>query len=155
MKRSVELTVMLVAALLLASCSGSFKDIKVTSCEIVSITPSGRSAFDATLNLGIANPAPQVTLSEMYALIKMDQVPCLHLTADNVSIAPRTEAVYNVSFHGRLDEDFNPFSLLKFLNRQNETELTADIFFRGTLKSGLGKYFEYKDVPIKDLLNAK
>lgn len=155
MKRVVELFLTLVAAFCIASCSGSFKDIKVTSCDIVSISPRGLSAFDASLNLGISNPAPQVTLSEMYAIIKMDQVPCLHLTAEDVTIAPRSEAIYNASFHGTLDENFNPFALLQLLNRPDETELTADISFRGTLRSGLGKYFEYKGVPIKELLNNK
>lgn len=156
MKRAVELITIVIATLFITSCSGSFKDIKVTSCDIVSITPRGLSAFDASLNLGVENPAPQVTLSEMYAIIKMDQSPCLHLTADDVTIAPRSEAVYNVLFHGNLDENFNPFTLLQLFNQQQDMSvLTADIYFRGTLKSGLGKYFEYKDIPIKDLLNRK
>ena len=155
MKRAVELVVIVIASLFLASCSGSFKDIKVTSCVLTEIVPRGLSAFDATIDLGVDNPAPQVTLSEMKALIKMDQVPCLHLTAEDVTLAPRSESVYTVTFHGVLDENFNPFSLLQLFNQQRQTALTADFGFRGTLRSGLGKYFEYTDIPIKDLLDRK
>ena len=31
--------------------------------------------------------------------------------------------------------------------------MTADVRFRGVLKSGLGKDFEYTDIPLKDLLD--
>lgn len=155
MKRAVELIAIVLAAFCMASCSGSFKDIKVTSWTLTEIVPRGLSAFDATIDLGVDNPAPQVTLSEMQALIKMDGAPCLHLTAEDVTIAPRTESVYTVTFHGVLDENFNPFSLLQLFNQQKQAELTADFGFRGTLRSGLGKYFEYTDVPIKDLFDRK
>ncbi len=155
MKRVVELLIITVAALSAASCSGSFKDIKVTSCQLVEIIPQGLSAFDATMNLTVDNPAPQVTLSEMYALIRMSQAPCLHLTADNVTIEPRSEKAYTVYFHGHLDESFNPFTLLLLMKQENMDSLTMDISFRGTMKSGLGKHFEYTDIPIKDILGKK
>lgn len=155
MKRAIELFVIVIAMFCTASCSGSFKDIKVTSWVLTEVVPRGLSAFDATIDLGIDNPAPQVTLSEMSALIKMDQAPCLHLTAEDVTIAPRTESVYTVTFHGVLDENFNPFTLLQLFNQQKQTELTADFGFRGTLKSGIGKYFVYTDVPINDLIDRQ
>lgn len=155
MKRAVQHIVTLLAVLCIASCSGSFKDIKVLSCDIVSIEPRGLTAFDAALNLGIENPAPQVTLSEMKAVIKMDEVPCLYLNAEDLTLARCSEAVYNVSFHGNLDENFNPFALLQLLNQQNQPKLTADISFHGRLRSGLGKYFEYKDIPIEELFGKK
>ena len=155
MKRVIKLIICLAAALSITSCAGSFKDIKLTSCDIVSIDPRGLSAFDAALNLGVHNPAPQVTLSEMKAVIKMDQMPCLHLTAEDLTLARCSDAVYNVSFHGNLDENFNPFMLLQLLNQQDPASLTADISFHGKLRSGLGKYFEYKDIPIKDFLGKK
>ena len=155
MKRVVELIIVTIVALCAASCSGSFKDIKVTSCQLVEIVPRGLSAFDATMDLVVDNPAPQVTLSEMIALVKMDQVPCLHLAADELTIEPRSENAYTVFFHGQLDENFNPFTLLLLLKQENMDSLTMDISFRGSLKSGLGKHFEYNDIPIKDVLDKK
>ena len=146
---------LVVTALLLVSCTGSFKDIKVTSCDFVSLTPRGLSSFDAVMDIGVDNPAPQLTLSKMYALVKMDQQPCLHLYADDVTISSRTEFVYPVSFHGTIDESFNPFTIFSILKGENLESLTVDISFRGALKSGLGKNFEYKDIPIKDLIENK
>ncbi|MBQ9462093.1 MAG: hypothetical protein IJU68_00360 [Bacteroidales bacterium] len=152
MKKFVLILMTALAGVCLSSCSGSFKDIKLTSCELVSLSPRGLSAFDAVLNLSIDNPAPQVTLSEMSAVIKMNQVPCLHLTAEDITISPRTELIYSVTFHGTMDENFNPFTLLSLVKQPDLAAMTIDVGFRGTLKSGLGKYFEYKDIPVKDLI---
>lgn len=153
MKRSIELLIIALAALCAASCADSFKDIKITSGKLVSISPRGLSAFDAVMELEVDNPAPQVTLSEMTALVKMNQEPCLHLTAEDVTISPKSRELYTVVFHGYLDENFNPFRLLELLGKANMESLTMDIRFRGSLKSGLGKHFEYKDIPVNDLMN--
>ena len=154
MNRIVKLLLVAVAVLSLASCTGSFKDIKLTSCEFVSLTPKGLSSFDAVMNIGVDNPAPQITLSKMYALVKMDQQPCLHLYADDVTIASRKNYVYPVSFHGSIDESFNPFGIFSILKGENLESLTVDISFRGALKSGLGKHFEYRNLPLKDVLGT-
>jgi len=153
MKRVLRLIIPALVALCLCSCANSFKDIKVTSCELLSLTPKGLSSLDATVNLGIDNPTVQVTLSQMNATVKMEGEPCLHITADDVTLAPRTKDYYPIELHGTIDGSFNPFQLLTLLNNPNLEPLTIDVRFHGTLKSGLGKDFEYLDIPIKDLLD--
>lgn len=152
MKRIATLLITALAVLCTVSCSESFKDIKVTSCQLESITPRGLSAFDAILDIGINNPAPQVTLSEMNAVIRLNEIPCLYLTAEDITLEPRSEQVYVAFFHGSLAEDFNPFSLLPLLQHPELEGITLDLGFRGTLRSGLGKYFEYTGIPIKDIM---
>ena len=154
MKRLL-VTVLIVISGLCCSCgTGSFKDIKVNHCDLVSVTPRGLSAFDALLQLNLDNPAPQVTLSQMSAVIRLDGTPCLHLSADDITIQPRSVLDYNVVFHGTIDENFNPFALIPYLQKRELEGLTIDLGFRGTLRSGLGKYFEYKDIPVKDIMGS-
>ena len=152
MKKVVELLVIALAALCLSSCGKSFKDIKVTSCDVVSVTPKGLTSFDAELNLGVNNPAAQITLSQLNATVKMDGTPCLYLTADDVTVAPRTEQTYSLLLHGLMDSNFNPFTLLSLVKNPDLTPMTVDIRFHGALKSGIGKDFEYKDIALKNLL---
>ncbi len=151
MTRTLRLILAAVVTLCATACA-SYKDIKVTGCELTAIVPRGLTSFDATMDISVSNPASEITLSEMNALVKLRQEPCLHLTAEDVTIAPRSENVYTVIFHGDLDGEFNPFSLLPLLRQKDFSEVTIDLGFRGTLRSGLGKYFEYKDIPVTDLL---
>ena len=152
MRRLAELILVALAALLLTSCAKSLKDIEVTSCNVTSISPKGLSSFDATVDLGVNNPSVQLTISKMNATVKMDGVPCIYLTADDVTLAPKTEQVYILSLHGLLDGNFNPFTLLTLLNNPDFDPMTIDVSCRATLKSGIGKDLIYKDIPLKDLL---
>lgn len=153
MKNTVRLFIIALAAFCLCSCAQSFKDIKVTSCELVSLSPRGLSALDATVSVGVDNPTVQVTLSQAYGLVKMNGEPCLHITADDVTLAPKTEDIYTLELHGNIDSNFNPFQLITLFREPDWSVMTMDIWFRGTLKNGLGKDFEYKDIPLKDLLD--
>ncbi len=154
MKRVVKLFAIALLVLMASSCIKSLKDIKITSCKVTSISPRGLAAFDATVDLGVDNPSVQFALSKMNAVVKMDGTPCLYLTADDVTVAPRTEQVYALILHGTMDEGFNPFSLLTLINSPGLEPVTIDVSYHGALKSGLGKDFEYKDLPLKDLLSG-
>ncbi|MBR4810020.1 MAG: hypothetical protein IK031_07050 [Bacteroidales bacterium] len=154
MKKIAGILLTLFAAVLLGSCCKSFQDIKVTSCDLVELSPRGLSSIDAALDIGIDNPTVQVTLTQMEATVKMDGEPCLHFTADDVTLEPRTQKVYNIVVHGSIDGSFNPFQLLTLFSQPSYLDpMTADVRFRGVLKSGLGKDFEYTDIPLKDLLD--
>ncbi|MBP5719897.1 MAG: hypothetical protein J6W82_02380 [Bacteroidales bacterium] len=152
MKKVAELLIVALAALCLTSCGKSFKDIKVTSCDVVSVSPKGLTSFDAELNLGVDNPASQITLSQMNATVKMDGAPCLYLTADDVTVAPRAEQTYSLLLHGLMDSNFNPFTLLSLIKQPDLSAMTIDLTFHGALKCGIGKDFEYKDIPLTNLL---
>ena len=153
MGKLIRIAVAALAALCLCSCANSFKDIKVTSCDLVSISPKGLSALDAAIAIGVDNPTVQVTLTNMYALVKMDGEPCLHFTADDVTLAPKSQDIYNIDVHGNIDGSFNPFQILTLFQGSSLDAVTIDVWFRGVLKNGFGKDFEYKDIPIKDLLD--
>ena len=154
MKKLARILLPLLAAVLVCSCCKSFQDIKVTSLDLVELSPRGLSAIDAILEVGVDNPTVQVTLTQMDATVKMDGAPCLHVTADDVTLDPRSQKVYSLIVHGSIDGNFNPFQLLTLLGQPNFLEpMTADVRFRGVLKSGLGKDFEYTDIPLKDLLD--
>lgn len=154
-KRNAILCALLACMMpVLVSCgTKSLKDIKMTSCNVSSFTPKGLTSFDATVDLGVDNPSVQFALSKMYAVVKMNGSPCIHLTADDVTIAPRTEQVYPLTLHGTMDGGFNPFSLLGLLEGSGLEQMTIDVKYHGALKSGLGKDFEYKDIPLTDLID--
>ena len=152
MRTILRLLIPALAALCLCSCGKSFQDIKVTSVDLVSLSPLGLSAVDVEVNVGVDNPTVQVALTQLNAVVKMDGTPCLNITADDVTLAAKTQDIYPLLLHGSLAEGFNPFQLLGLLGTYDFSPLTIDVFFHGALKSGLGKDFEYRDIALKDLL---
>ena len=152
MKTILRLVIPALAAICLCSCGKSFQDIKVTSCELVSLTPLGLSAMDVSVNVGVDNPTVQVALSQLRAVVKMDGIPCLNVTADDVTLAAKTQDIYPLLLHGSIAEGYNPLQLFGLFGQRDLSPLTVDITFHGALRSGLGKDFEYIDLPLKDLL---
>ncbi|MBO4743105.1 MAG: hypothetical protein J5533_05670 [Bacteroidales bacterium] len=152
MRTILRLLIPALAAICLCSCGKSFQDIRVTSCELVSLSPMGLSAIDVNVNVGVDNPTVQVALTQLRAVVKMDGVPCLNITADDVTLAAKTEDIYPLLLHGSIADNFNPLQLLALLGQNDLSPLTIDVAFHGALRSGLGKDFEYTDLSLKDLL---
>lgn len=153
MNRIVKILLTALVVLCCSSCGKSLKDIQVTSCKLTSISPRGLSSFDASLDLVVDNPSVQVSLTKMSATLKMNGEPCLYLTADDVTLNPKSQEVYTLTVHGLMDSKFNPFSLLSLLQDMDLEPMSVDVFCHGALKSGIGKDFVYKDLPLKDLLD--
>lgn len=141
------------AALVLSSCAGNFKDIRVTSCNLKSIRPSGFSAVEAELEIGIDNPAPEIHLTDIAGLAKYKGEPCLELSAGDVVLKKRSEQTYTIVLNGALSKGFHLVQLLSLLGEDDGLAyITADISCHAALASGIGKDIGYNDVPVKDLI---
>lgn len=145
--------ILMACTLVLTGCSNSFKDIKVTSFDIVSITPRGLSELAATVEVGINNPTIPFTVRDILGTIKLDGNPCLDITADQVLVDGNREKIYSVPLRARLCEGFNPFSLLTMLQNQDLSRFTVDISAKVELRSGIGKTFELKDISMDKLVS--
>lgn len=147
------LPALLLFGLLLSSCCmGKFSDIKIKDASLESVNPIGLTALTAVANVEVDNPAPTFTLLNIHGVIKQDGVPCLTLTAEDVTVQGRTRAHYELPFAGALCDGFNPFTLLTVLKSKDLSAFTLDVAAHAQLKSGLGKDIEFKDLAVQSLL---
>lgn len=140
-------------AALLTGCSGSVKDIKVTGFSLESVVPTGLHGLEAVVDLTVDNPSFDFKLTETEAVVKMSGDPCLTLTTDAVSVEGKCEKTYSIPVKGKLDESFNPFAVLKLVSSGDYNDCTVDVRARVTLKGGIGKVIEKKDIPVSGLID--
>lgn len=145
--------IMMVCALMFTGCGKSVKDIKVTSFDIVSITPRGLSELAATIELGVNNPIISFTVRDALGTIKLDGTPCLDISADQIIIDADCEKIYSIPLRAKLCQGFNPFSLLTLFQNQDLSRFTVDVGAKIQLRSGVGKTFELKDIPLDKLVS--
>jgi len=145
--------ILMACTLVLTGCNNSFKNIKVTSFEIVSITPRGLSELAATVDIGINNPAISFNVRDIFGTINLDGNPCLDITTGQVLVDGNKEKIYSIPLRARLCEGFNPLSLLTMLQNQDLNRFTVDISAKVELRSGIGKTFELKGVPMDKLVS--
>lgn len=141
------------AALVLCSCAGNFKDIRVTSCKLTSLKPSGLARIEARVEVGIDNPAAELHLTGIEGLASFKGEPCINLEADDIILKGRAEGKYDIVIRGQLNSDFNFVQLLGLIgDSQKLNDVTLDVSCRASLSNGLGKKIEYKDIPLGDIM---
>lgn len=151
--RSRILILLAVVMPLFCSCANKFQDIKVTSFDIKSLNPVGLAKLQATVELGVSNPAPEIHVSDMMGVLKFQGSPCLTITTEDVVIEKKSDKTYTIPLTGTIDRDFEVIRLLKLLRSNGIDDMTVDISAHAALKSGLGKDIEKKDIPLKDLID--
>ena len=155
MKRA-HILVLLLLSLLLAGCKGrSYKDITVTSARIISIVLEGLTGLSALVEVGIHNPAPAFELSGLEGLARYRGQEALTVTADQLIVSGREDKLYRIPIQGQIAEGFNPFQLLRLIGSEASfDDVTIDVSGRITLRSGIGKNIEMKDIPLSSLLDG-
>ena len=151
MKRTVHILLAAFVLLALQGCGGSFKDIRVTDCEILSLTPIGFKSLDAVVKVTVENPTAAFTLSDIQGCVRLNGEKFVNLTADPVRIERRCTEEYTLPIKATLEEGFNPFQLLSLLKGNVLEQCTADVSANATVAKGVGKVIEKKDIPLKDL----
>ena len=152
--KSRIIPVLAVFALLCCSCGGGIRDIRITSCEVKSLNPAGFAKMDATLEIGVHNPAPELHLTELEGEARFQGSPCLSLSAQDIVLEGRTDKTYTVIVTGKISKDFD---LLQILSLVRDTpklnDITLDISARASLGAGTGRKIAKKDIPLRDIID--
>ena len=115
MERIARFFICLCAALMLCACAKTYKDIKVTSFDLVSVNPRGLTKVDALIELGLDNPIVGFEVFDACGVVKLDGEPALTITADQLVVAGRDSRGYRIPLRGELAPGFNPLGLLSLV----------------------------------------
>ena len=136
----------------LASCA-SYKDIKITSCELESISPRSFTSVDLVLDLGVHNPTVGFTVSDISGVIlHAQQDTAATLTGGPVEIARKSDAVYKLPCTARLGSGASLMQILSLVASRDLSDYTVDLTMRITLKGGAGRTLQFKDLKLDELI---
>lgn len=155
MKRIARFLICLSAVFALCSCAKTYKDIKVTSFDLVSVSPRGLTKVDALIDLGLDNPIVGFEVFDACGVVKLDGEPALTITADQLVISGHCTKVYRIPLQGEMAPGFNPLGLLSLAKEMDLSRFTADISAKVSLRGGVGKNIDMKDVPLGKLLDSQ
>ena len=139
------------AVFCLSGCQ-EFKDIRVTSCSLVSLTPKGFRSADAVLALGVDNPAMPFRISDLKGEIVRDDVLAATFSAGTVSVEGRTQSVYYFPCSASIEENVSIMELAALAVSKDLTGYKLNIEFRVSPGNGKGRLMQFKDIEISDLV---
>ena len=146
------MSVMVVMLFLLTSC-GRFEDIKVNSANIENIQPFGMRGLDMNLKIEVDNPASQVSLSEMEAVVKNSGKVIGRVTVDPFIMKARMVEIYDLKARMQLDQSVSLFDMLMLLDKGALDACVVDVTVKARLKSGVSRTLNEKDIPLKKLID--
>lgn len=145
----------IIMLLCLTGC-GKFKEIKVTSVKVEKVSPYGLRGLDVKLGVKIDNPAPQIKLSDMEAVVTYCGKVLGNVTVDPFTMKGRTTETYHLKAKMTLDKDVSLYDMLMFFDKNYMDKCLIDVTVKGQLKGGISKTITQKDIPLKKLIkNAK
>ena len=143
------MTVMLVS---LTGC-GNFSEITVNSANLVSIKPYGFRALDVDIALEVDNPAMQLKLSNMQAVVKRSGKVIGTVTVAPFTLKARSVKTYDLTARMALDESVSLLSLMMSLDDKFIDDCVIDVTVKGQIRGGLSKTITLNDIPLKKLIN--
>lgn len=146
----IRAAVLFILLLPLVSCTQKFKQVRVTSCDIVSFTPKGLRSAEAVVSLGIDNPAPSFVVRDLEMVIKDEGSRICVLTADTVAVERQSVREYKVPCAARM-ESLSLMEILEFAGKSDFSDFTADVTANVATGKGAGRRIEFKDIKISDL----
>ena len=145
------LPILFACLILLAGCERPLVNTRITDAGLVSLTPNGLRTADAVVRLDVSNPGPAFTLSNIRGTVNLAAKPFLHLTAPDLTAERKKDSTYVIPLHGELD---GAATLLQLLTpgSWNPDEVTIDVSARLRWGAGSGKDLEFKDIPLRNLI---
>ena len=139
------------AAFMLAGCQ-KIKDIRVTSTTIVSLNVRGLSGAEIILEVGVDNPARQISLSEIEGDLKHSGKVLGRVAVAPIVLKPKSQEKYNIEATVRIAEGATLRDLMMFADVRKLGECTVDVSALAKIKGGGKRRLALNDIPLKELL---
>ncbi len=140
-------------ALFIVSMSGchKYEQIQILYGKVESLNMSGLRSVDVTMDVGLDNPAGKIIIEDAYGTLKHFGKVIGNVTLAPVSLAARTSASYKLEARVELAKTMSLMEIMRFADIRRLDECTLDVSLRGKA-SGIRMKREYKDIPLKKLL---
>ena len=140
-----------VIALTAASC-GNVRNIRVTSCNVASVSPNGLRSVNAKLRVGIHNPSMTFTVSDLIGYIRNQDGVIADFTGGPVNVLRKSDMTYDVPCDLTLNGKISLFEVLGVLQTMDLSAYFVDVTANVTTAGGVTRVYKYNDIPLKDLI---
>ncbi len=152
--RKLNILILLAAmTVIMPSCLG-YKDIRLTSCGLKSVSVVGLREADLNLDAEFFNPASSVSVMYLNGTVFRNGVELAQISADPFVVEGRSEkAAVTVPVNVQLSRSVSLLGSLSLLSGLDVRDLSADVELKIKTR-GLTKKLKFKNVSVADLLRS-
>ena len=156
MKNKAQNIIIFIAILAVTLVSGGCAKLSrvcVTSVALESVSPKGFRSLTLNLNVGVHNPASEITLSEISGELLLSGKVIGKVAMAPVVLAPKADSTYKVNPDLSLAEGVSIMQVLALAGKQTTLdEATANIYAKIKVKGLPVKKMKMEGVSVKELL---
>ena len=153
LKSSLLLVSMLVCISAVATGCASYKDIRITSYNIESIFPKGLRTVQATFKVGLDNPAPEVTISDVRGVLYRQDKELGELTTSPFTIQGRTSSQVSLTGVLSLSPSVTFQEIMAIAMTFRPEEYYIDVSMKVKVKGAPAKKLKIRRLPARVLFN--
>lgn len=140
--------------LVMSLCQGCarYREIKIVSCDVESVSLNGLCGVTGVASVGIDNPAGALEISDVKGRVWLDDAELGTFEAAPVSIGKKSVGEYRVSGSFTLGSGVSLFQLLSLGRGMDLDRLTVDLSLKVKVKHGVAKRLSFEKVPASSFL---
>lgn len=150
MKRFILTALTVIMTVCLAGC-GKIKDISITSCDIVSISPSGLRSLNGVFLVGIHNPVFKFAVSDIQGTVYHKGTAIIDFTANGFEVQKKSDDKHRISGIAELRPEISLLSALALLKDLNADSYTVDVSAR-VKAEGIKMTISRKGMPLSSFM---
>lgn len=127
------------------------KDISITSCDIVSISPSGLRSLNGVFLVGIHNPVFKFAVSDIQGTVYHQGTAIIDFTANGFEVQKKSDDKHRISGIAELRPEISLLSALALLKDLNADSYTVDVSAR-VKAEGIKMTISRKDMPLSTFM---
>ena len=154
-KICLRLLAAVILVLAASSCGDSIRNIQITSVQLESYKITSSSTMEATFLVEVSNPAKDLKISDLSAVLKYDGEAILNATAPDVELEGASTAEYRLPCEASLAENVSLLKAGMLLANLDTDKLKADLSLGITPQGGHLKKLNFKDLDIASLLKQE
>ncbi len=153
-KKVVALSLLMAVLVLAPSCAVmKMKEIRVSSCSIVSISPRSFRSADALLRIGIDNPSLPFSLDEVEGIIRKDETVLATFGGGPIEVEGRCDDIYDLPCKVSIADGVTILDLLAVLGEKDFTNYYVDISGYVGINNGRGHKLKMGNIPLQSLID--
>lgn len=145
---------MIVIAMCISVLSGcaDVRNMQITDCRVLSVSPRGLASVDADLSLEIFNPGPDMTVSDTEFRLREDGRDIMKITAAPLTVQGNYKGRYQVSCNASLQGGLSLFDIKNLLSGGDFSKYYVDISLYAGKGEGKGNPVKINRIPLSKLI---
>ena len=146
-------SIALLAVILVLGGCAKVSQIRVTSVSIDSVTPRGLRSLSMNISVGVHNPAPEISLSEISGQVLVSGKVIGNVAMAPVILTARTDSTYHLTADVALADGVSVFEVFALVKKADVIEqTTANLYAKTKIKGAPAKNVKMENVPLKQLM---